>query len=74
MGVAASLQQPSLRVDPGATTTCTLRLRNTGTVVDRLDITVLAAAAPWATVAPASVSLLLGDEGMVSVTFAPLAK
>ncbi|MDP9440587.1 MAG: hypothetical protein M3P34_00060 [Actinomycetota bacterium] len=46
-------------------------MRNTGTVVDSITITVLGEAASWTTVAPPVLSLFPGAEGTAELQFAP---
>jgi hypothetical protein len=68
-GVA--LQPDVVSVVPGSTGTCTVRVRNTGVVVDAFSVTVLGDAASWTTAAPAQLSLFPGAEGTIDVIFAP---
>src|SRR5205085_1351849 len=63
MGATASLSPASVTVEPGRSATCTLRVRNTGTVVDQLTLDVLGDAAAWATVSPPTLSLFPGADG-----------
>ncbi len=71
MGAAASLNPSALSVVPGAVTQTTVRVRNTGTVVDELTLHVVGPAVGWATVEPASLSLFPGADGTAVVSFAP---
>lgn len=71
MGTVTTLSPTELAVDPGGRATTTIRVRNTGSIVDRFDIDVVGLAAGWATVDPASLSLFPGAEGTATVTFAP---
>jgi hypothetical protein len=71
MGAAASLEPHALSVDPGGVATCTITVRNTGSVVDELSFSVLGPASDWADVEPPSLSLFPGAEGTATVRFRP---
>jgi len=71
MGVITSLTTADLTVEAGARAVATIRVRNTGSIVDRFDIDVVGVTASWATVDPASLSLFPGAEGTATITFAP---
>src|SRR4051812_27425463 len=71
MGAATALPVRDVRVEPGATTTATLMVRNTGQVVDQYTIDVVGACAEWTQVEPKVVNLLPGADIEVTVTFAP---
>ena len=58
-------------VEPGASVSLELTVRNTGTVVDQFSFEVLGGAAGWATFDPLTVSLFPQAEETVHVTFAP---
>ncbi len=58
-------------VEPGASVSLELTVRNTGTVVDQFSFEVLGGAAGWATFDPLTVSLFPQAEEAVHVTFAP---
>jgi hypothetical protein len=60
-----------LRVEPGATTTAKMLVRNTGQVVDQFTIDVVGDAIEWTKVEPKVVNLLPGADVEVTVTFAP---
>ncbi|HEV7203745.1 MAG TPA: hypothetical protein VGN18_04000 [Jatrophihabitans sp.] len=60
-----------MRVEPGATTTTTMLVRNTGQVVDQFTIDIVGDCAPWTEVTPAIVNLMPGSDVEVTVTFAP---
>ena len=60
-----------MSVVPGEMGTCTVRIRNTGTVVDQFTLTVLGQPAAWTTVVPAALSLFPGADGTVELHFAP---
>jgi hypothetical protein len=71
MGAATALPVRDVRVDPGATTTAKMLVRNTGQVVDQYAIDVVGNCAPWTRVEPAVVNLLPGADVEVTITFAP---
>jgi len=56
---------------PGGESSCTVRVRNTGSVVDSYTITVLGEPAAWATPMPAVLSLFPGAEGEATISFRP---
>lgn len=71
MTVAVSLTEPELTVAAGAETTCTVRVRNSGQVVDQFAIDLVGDSVDWANVVPSMVNLLPGTHADVTVTFAP---
>lgn len=71
MGAATALPVRDVRVEPGATTTTTLMVRNTGQVVDQFTIDIVGNCAEWTKVEPKVVNLLPGADVEVTVTFAP---
>jgi hypothetical protein len=71
MGAATALPVRDVRVDPGATTTAKMLVRNTGQVVDQFTIDVVGACAEWTKVEPKVVNLLPGADVEVTITFAP---
>ncbi|GGJ64331.1 hydrogenase expression protein [Streptomyces brasiliensis] len=58
-------------MDPGASTTVRLRLRNTGDVVDEYRFEPVGPVAPWTRVEPQTLRLYPGTTGTVQLTFAP---
>jgi len=58
-------------VEPGGDATCTVRVWNTGDVVDAYAVEVLGPAAAWTDVEPATVSLFPGSNGVALLTFRP---
>src|SRR5437868_11279706 len=58
-------------VAPGNSVTTTIRLTNTGRIVDELTLEILGDAAPYATVEPAVVPLFPGARADATVTFRP---
>lgn len=71
MGVAVRVFSPRLRVVPGTEASVEVRIRNTGVLVDQVDLTVLGEPAVWATVDPPRLNLLPGQDGTARLTFAP---
>jgi hypothetical protein len=71
MGAATALPVRDLHVEPGATTTATMLVRNTGQVVDQFTVDVVGNCAEWAKVEPKVVNLLPGADVEVTITFAP---
>lgn len=71
MGTSVSLSDSDLAVDPGASVTTRLRVRNTGEVVDQFVFQPLGDAAAWVTVEPAMVRLFPDSDEEVTVTIAP---
>jgi hypothetical protein len=71
MGAATALPVHELRVEPGATTTAKMLIRNTGQVVDQYTIDIVGNAVEWARVEPRVVNLLPGADVEVTITFAP---
>ncbi|MFI6699431.1 ricin-type beta-trefoil lectin domain protein [Streptomyces sp. NPDC050509] len=71
MSLWTSLEPASTTMDAGATRTVTLRLRNTGDVVDEYHFVPVGDLAPYATVEPATLRLYPGTTGTVAITFAP---
>lgn len=71
MGVAVRLFSPRLRVVPGTEAAVEVKIRNTGILVDQVDLTVLGEPAEWATIDPPRLNLLPGQDGTARLTFAP---
>ncbi|WP_410597515.1 hypothetical protein [Amycolatopsis sp. lyj-23] len=71
MGATATLSEAGLVAEPGQETTCTVTVRNAGQVVDQFAIDVVGDASGWATAEPATVNLMPGETGTVTVRFAP---
>jgi hypothetical protein len=69
--VTAILSTTELTVIPGEETTCSIQVRNTGSVVDEFSFEVLGSAAAWSSVEPARLTLYPGTEESVTVRFAP---
>jgi hypothetical protein len=71
MGAATALPVRDVRVEPGATITTTMLVRNTGQVVDQFTIDVVGNCVEWTQVEPKVVNLLPGADVEVTITFAP---
>ena len=71
MAGSVTITPSSVSVVPGEQTTASVRIRNTGTVVDQFSVSVLGQAAAWTTAVPAVVSLFPGAEGTIDLHFAP---
>ena len=71
MSAVASLSPTQLTVDPGSPIQATIRVRNTGSTVDRFDVDVVGPASGWVQVDPSSLSLFPGAEGAATITFLP---
>src|SRR6266536_2390940 len=71
MGATATLSEAGLVAEPGQETTCSVTIRNAGQVVDQFAIDVVGDASGWATAEPATVNLMPGETGTVTVRFAP---
>jgi len=69
--VFASLEPANLSVEPGSTASLTVRVRNSGSIVDRFELTVVGPLAASAHAEPAALSLFPGQEGEARITFAP---
>jgi hypothetical protein len=65
------LVNPNLAVQPGEAVSTTIRLTNTGRIVDELTLEVIGDAAAYATVQPAQVALFPGAQGEATVSFRP---
>lgn len=71
MGVIASIDSTSVIAEPGAETSFTVRVRNTGMVVDQVLLDVLGDAREWAAVEPAQLNMLPGSDALAQVKFRP---
>ncbi|HTW06392.1 MAG TPA: hypothetical protein VME46_02715 [Acidimicrobiales bacterium] len=71
MGALARLSVTSVDVQPGASASLTMLVRNVGTVVDEFSFEALGPAGAWTRVEPPSVSLFPQAEQAVTVIFAP---
>jgi hypothetical protein len=71
MGALVTLASKALEVVPGSVASCTVTVKNTGTVVDQFTIDVLGDPGAFATAEPPALSLFPGAEGSAVVSFAP---
>lgn len=71
MGALVTLASKALEVVPGAVASCTVTVKNTGTVVDQFTIDVLGDPGAFASAEPPALSLFPGAEGSAVVSFAP---
>ena len=71
MAASVVVEQASVAVVPGETATCSVRIRNAGSVVDQFTLTVLGQPAAWTTVVPATLSLFPSADGVIELHFAP---
>jgi hypothetical protein len=69
--VATSLVPPSVAAEPGGIATLRIKVRNTGSVVDELRISVEGDAAPWAEVDTPVVRLMPGTDGASTIRLKP---
>jgi len=71
MGALVTLSERTIEVLPGAVATCTVTVKNTGTVVDQFTIDILGDSAAWAAAEPPTLSLFPGAEEATTVFFRP---
>ncbi len=71
MGAFVTLASKALEVVPGSVASCTVTVKNTGTVVDQFTIDVLGDPGAFASAEPPALSLFPGAEGSAVVSFAP---
>lgn len=71
MGVIASIESTTVAAEPGTRVASTIRVRNTGMVVDQVLLDVLGDAQPWVSVQPAQLNLLPGSDAEAQLVFAP---
>jgi hypothetical protein len=71
MGISVVMAPPTEPVIPGQRAACEVRIRNTGAVVDHVDLDVVGDASPWAEVQPAEANLLPGEESTAQIVFTP---
>ena len=70
-GLFVVLEDPRLDVVPGASAVARLTIRNTGAVVERVDVRIAGVPATWVTFDPPSVNLDVNAEAQVRVVFHP---
>ncbi len=71
MGASVTLVTPAVAVEPGQSISITVKVRNTGSVVDEFALDVLGDAAAWAAVEPPTVNLFPGAEAEAKAVFRP---
>jgi hypothetical protein len=71
MSASAVLEQRTVSVAPGGEAVVTIRVRNTGRVVDQFALQLLGDPAAWATVEPPTLSLFPGTEETATIRFQP---
>lgn len=71
MNVAAALDAASLTLTPGDTTTCDLRIRNTGPAERRFSVGVAAGGPSWAWCLPTSLTIAAGAEATARIVCRP---
>ena len=71
MGALVTLSEKTIEVLPGAVATCTVTVKNTGTVVDQFTIDILGDPAAWTAAEPPTLSLFPGAEGTTTAFFRP---
>ncbi|HYO43975.1 MAG TPA: hypothetical protein VES19_12320 [Candidatus Limnocylindrales bacterium] len=71
MGASVTLVTPAVAVEPGQSVSVTVKVRNTGSVVDEFALDVLGDAAAWAAVEPPTVNLFPGAEAEAKAVFRP---
>jgi beta-lactam-binding protein with PASTA domain len=70
-GIATVLTPSELVVQPGSVVLATLRIRNTGSIVDNVSVTVPDLPPDWVTIEPAALNLYVDDDAEVHVRVAP---
>ena len=71
VGASVTLVTPAVAVEPGQSVSITVKVRNTGSVVDEFVLDVLGDAAAWAAVEPPTINLFPGAEGEAKAVFRP---
>ncbi len=71
MGASVTLVTPAVAVEPGQSVSITVKIRNTGSVVDEFALDVLGDAAAWASVEPPTINLFPGADGEAKAVFRP---
>ncbi len=71
MGASVTLVTPTVAVEPGQSVSITVKVRNTGSVVDEFALDVLGDAATWAAVEPPTINLFPGAEAEAKAVFRP---
>jgi hypothetical protein len=71
VGASVTLVTPAVAVEPGQSVAVTVKIRNTGTVVDEFALDVLGDAAGWAACEPPTLNLFPGAEAEARAVFSP---
>lgn len=71
MGVAVAMERPTEPLEPGSESSHSLRIRNTGAVVDQFEVDVVGQPSTWARIDKPTHNLLPGEEVTVQLTFVP---
>lgn len=71
MGAVVEIEPRTVSVTPGGQATVLVRVRNSGTVVDHVNLEILGDARGWSAVDPPALSLFPGAEGSATITFSP---
>jgi hypothetical protein len=71
MGAVTTLSRADPTVDPGGQAAVSIKIRNSGSIVDRFDVDVVGPTAGWVHVDPPSLSLFPGVEGSATITWSP---
>ncbi|WP_163510795.1 hypothetical protein [Fodinicola acaciae] len=71
MSTHATLDAPTLDIEPGATASTGVTIRNNSPIIEQYRFEVVGPAAGWSTVEPAVVNIYPDNDAEVSVTFAP---
>jgi hypothetical protein len=71
MSTSASLDTPTLVVEPGSTGSAVLQVNNTGQTVESYQLEVVGPDSAWMTIEPATLSLYPGTSGTATLTAAP---
>jgi hypothetical protein len=74
MGATTSLASRQLSVTPGGSVDATVQVRNNGMLVDQFTVDVVGDAREWTEVEPRIMNLMPGQDGQISVKFAPPRK
>ncbi|HEV2783577.1 MAG TPA: hypothetical protein VGX25_29680 [Actinophytocola sp.] len=74
MGATTSLASRQLSVTPGGSVDATVQVRNNGTLVDQFTVDIVGDAREWTEVEPRIMNLMPGQDGQVTIKFAPPRK
>jgi hypothetical protein len=74
MGATTSLAHRQLSVTPGGSVDCKVQVRNNGMLVDQFTVDIVGDAREWTEVEPRIINLMPGQDGEITVKFAPPKK